>query len=184
MTSPATANAAVLLAAAAALALGGCSRMSMNQQQKYLPQAPAALFARGMEQQDPPEGTVAQSTLAREAVEAAPPPVTPALVERGREQHDIYCRPCHGPSGAGNGVIVARGFPAPPAYWDASVRNFTARQIYDAITNGYGVMYPQGERVTPADRWAIVAYVRATQIAQLPPYPSSVSAPQVPRGAP
>ncbi|MBE7219852.1 MAG: cytochrome c [Caulobacteraceae bacterium] len=158
--------------------------MSMNRQPKYLPQAPASTLPLGMEQQPPPAGTVSQRALALEAAEATPPPVTPALVERGRERHDIFCRPCHGPTGAGNGTIVARGFPRPLPYWDPSVRDFSAQRIYDAISNGYGVMYPQAERIPPADRWAIVAYVRALEVAQLPPTPSDTSSRQTPRPAP
>jgi mono/diheme cytochrome c family protein len=179
-----SARAAALGLSAAAAALGGCERMSMNRQPKLTAQAPAPLFPRGTEQQAPPEGAVSQDAPRLDAEAATPPPVTAALVERGRERHDIDCRPCHGPAGAGNGTVVARGFPRPPAYWDPAVRGFSAAQLYDAITHGYGVMYPQAERVEPRDRWAIVAYIRATQIAALPPTPSSASAPQAPAPAP
>ena len=83
----------------------------------------------------------------------------------GHERHDIFCKPCHGVSGAGDGTIVARGFPPPPPYWDLKVAAATPAHLFDVITHGYGVMYPYAERIPPADRWAIVAYVRALEVA-------------------
>ena len=93
----------------------------------------------------------------------SPPPVTMALLERGRQRFDIYCSPCHGRTGEGNGMIVQRGFPQPPTYFSERLRNASNQHFYDVITHGYGVMYPYSDRVTPADRWAIVAYIRALQ---------------------
>ena len=95
--------------------------------------------------------------------EPSPPPVTMALLERGRQRFNIYCSPCHGRTGEGNGMIVQRGFPHPPSYFIARLRNAPNQHFYDVITHGYGVMYPYADRVTPADRWAIVAYIRALQ---------------------
>jgi mono/diheme cytochrome c family protein len=91
------------------------------------------------------------------------PPVTMALLERGRERFDIYCAPCHGRFGDGNGMIVQRGFPRPPSYYSDALRNAPSQHFYDVITHGYGVMFPYGDRVEPADRWAIIAYIRALQ---------------------
>ena len=150
--------------ALAAVALAGCD-LTMTKQPKYGPQAAAALFADGTSAQAPPNGTVAQDTQASDQAASTPPPVTLALVERGRERHDIFCKPCHGVSGAGDGTIVARGFPPPPPYWDLKVAAATPAQLFDVITHGYGVMYPYSERIPPADRWAIVAYVRALEVA-------------------
>jgi mono/diheme cytochrome c family protein len=93
----------------------------------------------------------------------SPPPVTMALLQRGQQRFDIYCSPCHGRDGDGNGVIVQRGFPHPPSYYGDQLRNAPNQLFYDVITNGYGVMYPYADRVEPADRWAIVAYIRALQ---------------------
>ena len=92
-----------------------------------------------------------------------PPPVSMALLERGRERFDIYCSPCHGRVGDGNGMIVQRGFPHPPSYYSDTLRNAPNQLFYDVITHGYGVMYSYADRVEPADRWAIVAYIRALQ---------------------
>ncbi len=105
----------------------------------------------------------------------SPPPVTTALLERGQQRFDIYCSPCHGRVGDGNGMIVQRGFPHPPSYDSEVLRKAPNQLFFDVITHGYGVMYPYGDRVEPADRWAIVAYIRALQastsatVADVPP---------------
>ena len=146
------------------MGLAACD-LTMTKQPKYGPQAAAPLFADGTSAQAPPEGTVSQDGQALVQAAAAPPPVTLALVERGHERHDIFCKPCHGVSGAGDGTIVARGFPRPAPYWDARVSGAPPAHLFDVITHGYGVMYPYAERIPPADRWAIVAYVRALEVA-------------------
>jgi mono/diheme cytochrome c family protein len=97
---------------------------------------------------------------------APPPPVTLALLERGQQRHRIYCAPCHGELGDGNGMIVERGFPPPPSYHIARLRAAPVQHFYDVMTNGQGVMYSFAYRVQPADRWAIAAYIRALQHSQ------------------
>ncbi|HTL58941.1 MAG TPA: cytochrome c [Candidatus Limnocylindrales bacterium] len=89
--------------------------------------------------------------------------VTREVLERGRERFDIYCSPCHGRTGAGNGMIVQRGFPAPPSYHIDRLRQAPVGHFFDVITQGYGVMYSYAGRVEPADRWAIAAYIRVLQ---------------------
>jgi mono/diheme cytochrome c family protein len=86
-----------------------------------------------------------------------------ALLERGQQRFDINCSPCHGRTGEGDGMIVQRGFPHPPSYFSEKLRNAQNQHFYNVITKGYGVMYPYADRVEPADRWAIVAYIRALQ---------------------
>jgi mono/diheme cytochrome c family protein len=93
----------------------------------------------------------------------SPPPVTMALLERGQQRFDINCSPCHGRTGEGDGMIVQRGFPRPPSYFSEKLRDAPNQHFYDVITHGYGVMYPYADRVEPADRWAITAYIRALQ---------------------
>ena len=93
----------------------------------------------------------------------SPPPVTTALLERGQQRFDINCSPCHGRLGDGDGIIVQRGFPHPPSYYSEALRNAPNQHFYDVITHGYGVMYSYADRVEPADRWAITAYIRALQ---------------------
>jgi mono/diheme cytochrome c family protein len=104
-------------------------------------------------------------TVARDDAmgEPSPPPVTMALLERGRQRFNIYCSPCHARTGEGNGMIVQRGFPHPPSYFEERLRNAPNQHFYDVITHGYGLMYSYADRVAPADRWAIVAYIRALQ---------------------
>jgi mono/diheme cytochrome c family protein len=91
------------------------------------------------------------------------PPVTMALLQRGQQRFNINCSPCHGRTGEGNGMIVQRGFPHPPSYFSDKLLNAPNEHFYDVITHGYGVMYPYADRVEPADRWAIIAYIRALQ---------------------
>jgi|GEM_PF-180833 len=98
-----------------------------------------------------------------------PLPITPTLLARGRQRFDIYCAPCHSRVGDGNGMIAERGFPHPPSYHTAALRNASDSHFYQVITNGYGVMYPYADRISPHDRWAIVAYIRALQLSQHAP---------------
>ena len=118
----------------------------------------------------PPEGTVP-----RDIERVPPPPVTMALLERGQQRFDIYCSPCHARTGDGHGMIVQRGFPTPPSYYIERLRDAPIEHFFDVITHGYGVMYSYADRVSPEDRWAIIAYIRAlqasvtTELAEIPP---------------
>jgi len=109
----------------------------------------------------PPAGTVMQNEA-----QAAAPPVTLALLQRGRTEFDVYCSACHGTTGTGNGMIVQRGFPAPPSFDQDRLRAAPPQHIYDVATNGYGVMFAFGGRLAPSDRWAIAAYVKALQVSR------------------
>lgn len=116
-----------------------------------------------------------QHIIARDEKPVAVPPVTMALLERGQQRFDIYCAPCHSKIGDGRGMIVQRGFPQPPSYYLARLRDAPNQHFYDVITHGYGAMYSYADRVGAEDRWAIVAYIRAlqasasAQIADVPP---------------
>jgi mono/diheme cytochrome c family protein len=111
---------------------------------------------------------VAREEQARDQALAHPPPVSMALMERGQQRYEIYCAPCHGLTGAGDGIIVSRGFPRPHNFDDPGQMGLDARHIVDVIGKGYGRMYSFSNRVDPADRWAIVAYIRALQLAGAP----------------
>ena len=114
----------------------------------------------------PPDGTVAVDDIAGNDAAIHAPTVTAALIARGRERFGIFCSPCHGFDGYGDGIIVARGFPHPPSFHSAQLRAAPAQLFFDTITSAYGAMYSYGDRVPPSDRWAIVAYIRALQLSQ------------------
>ncbi len=155
-----------LAGAMTALLLGACADQSMREQKRYVTLSPADLWPDGSSARPIPAGTVAQTGPQWQAASVTPPAITEALMQRGHERYDIYCSPCHGLDGKGDGMIVERGFPKPPSYHTDRLRAAPARHFFDVITKGYGVMYPYAARVTPEDRWAIVAYVRALQMSQ------------------
>src|ERR1044072_733757 len=97
-----------------------------------------------------------------------PVPVDEELVNRGQNRFNIYCIVCHGPTGNGDGMIVRRGFPQPPTYHDDRLRNAPVGHFFDVMTNGWGKMNSYAAQISPADRWAIAAYIRTLQIAQDP----------------
>ena len=107
-------------------------------------------------------GRNADGTLA----EGFPFPVTLDVLQRGQERYNIFCSPCHGYVGNGEGMIVQRGFTSPPSFHTDSLREAPVGHIFGVITNGFGQMYSYAYRVNPADRWAIVAYIRALQFSQ------------------
>ena len=149
----------------AAVALTGCD-LSMTRQAKHEAQSAPTWWPSGPDAAPAPEGTVSQSAPAEAVALAQPPHVTPALLQRGRERYTIFCAPCHGGAGEGNGIIVQRGFPRPPSLGEPRLMALPAAHTVDVITHGHGVMYSFGERVEAPDRWAIAAYVKALQRAQ------------------
>ena len=155
-----------VLVLAIVLAVAGCDDQSMRQQNRFDTYAPAKLWPNGSEAQPLPAGVVAQGDLARAKDVKDPPPVTDSLMRTGRKNFEIFCSPCHGLAGDGDGMIVQRGFPAPPSYYTDRLRAAPAQHFFDVITNGYGVMYSYAARVPPHDRWAIVAYIRALQVSR------------------
>lgn len=157
------------LAAISVLAVAGCDNMA-NQAKLNPYELPY-----GSQIQwpvTPPPHTIARDAPLRPP---GPAPLTVALIERGKQRFDIYCAPCHGRYGDGNGMIVRRGFPHPPSYYSDALRNAPNQLFFDVITHGYGAMFSYADRVDPPDRWAIVAYIRALQasanatIADVPP---------------
>ena len=142
--------------------------LTMSDQQKYHEYERASLFRNGQVLQTMPSGTVARDAAAG-AVFTQKPPMSLGLVERGRERFDIFCAPCHGPGGDGDGMIVQRGMPQPPSYHDPRLVGAPDAHFVDVITNGYGAMYSYADRVPPADRWAITAYIRALQLGAAAP---------------
>ena len=148
-----------------ALLLAGCD-LSMTEQPKYTPESPSKFWANGTSARPIPANTVAQGDLAREAAAKNPPEVTLALLSRGQQRFDMFCTPCHGLSGYGDGMIVQRGFPHPPSLHTQRLRAADVRYFYNVQTKGFGVMYSYRDRVSEDDRWAIAAYIRALQLSQ------------------
>jgi mono/diheme cytochrome c family protein len=111
-------------------------------------------------------GPVPMDTVEFQRPPVKVPALSLALLERGQERYRIYCVPCHSELGDGDGMIVQRGFPAPPSFHIERLRSTPPQHIYDVITRGYGIMYSFADRVQPADRWAIAAYIYALQRSQ------------------
>lgn len=153
----------ILFVSLSLLSLAACGQ-NMREQPRYETLGEASAFENDSSARMPPEGTVSQSMAAY--ADTGRPDVDEALLAHGRERFDIYCAPCHGLGGYGDGMIVQRGFPTPPSFHEARLREAPADHFYDVITNGYGVMYSYASRVPPQDRWAIVAYIRALQLSQ------------------
>ena len=165
-------------AAGLLLLCAGC-RQDMHVQPRYNPFDPTDFFEDGQSARMPVAGTFPRGDLTTgpeellytgkvngALAEAFPFPVRREVLDRGRERFDIYCTPCHGLSGDGDGMIVQRGFRRPPSLHIDRLRAAPAGHFFDVITNGFGVMYPYDYRVAPRDRWAIVAYIRALQLSR------------------
>jgi len=145
------------------LALLSACDLSMKEQRRSDDQESATLWRGGPARQAMPAGTIASDQLARDAALRQAPALTPALLERGEQQYTIFCSVCHGARGNGDGPVVKRGFPPPPSYHDPRLVAAPASYVVDVITHGHGIMYSYADRVEPADRWAIAAYVKALQ---------------------
>lgn len=114
-----------------------------------------------------PPGTAPRGSLsARAAILPPGPPMTRELLERGRLLYDALCAPCHGLAGNGDGVVVQRGFPAPPSLHTSQQQSLTRARIVEVTSDGTGRMYAMDEQTLPQDRWAIASYVKALQLSQ------------------
>ena len=182
--------------ALAAVALAGCRGMTseappihpnlnMDYVQRFEAQEANTFFADGAAMRTPVPGTVSRGNLRTASnapfyygrtgdgayVPEIPIEVTPSLVERGQERYDIYCTPCHGLAGDGRGIVavgnggLGYGFQVPSYHTDA-LRARPDGYLYDVIQNGVNTMPSYGHEMAPADRWAVVAYVRALQRSQ------------------
>ena len=153
-----------LLLGMLAVLLLGCD--GMDQQPRYDSYEKSGLFPDGKSMQAPPEGTIAQDDPALLAALKQRPPMSMALLERGQTRFGIYCAVCHDAAGYGHGTVPDRGFPQPPSFHIQRLRQAPPDYIVQVITQGHGVMYSYADRVAPADRWAIAAYIRALQQSQ------------------
>ncbi|HTS28135.1 MAG TPA: cytochrome c [Bryobacteraceae bacterium] len=156
--------------------LAAC-RQDMHDQPKYKPLAASQFFADGRSARPAPAFTIARDQLADTDemhtgaaggafLASIPVPVDAALLSRGRQRFDIYCSPCHGRIGNGDGMIARRGFKAPADLNSVRVRRAPPGYIFQVIRNGYGAMGDYRDQVSAADAWAIVAYIRALELSR------------------
>ncbi len=164
---------------ALAVMSAGC-RQDMHDQPKYTALRASDFFADGRSARPVVEGTIAQGQLHEDTLlysgrvggELAtmfPFPVDAAVMQRGRERYDIFCSPCHGLTGAGDGMIVQRGYRRPPSFHEDRLRQAPPGHLFDVITNGFGAMPDYAAQIPVRDRWAISAYMRALQLSQYAP---------------
>jgi mono/diheme cytochrome c family protein len=148
----------------------------MYDQAKYQTYSESKFFKDGTSFRPLVAGTIARGELRADSLryagktadgkwtEELPAPITENTLRRGQERYNIYCSPCHGSTGDGQGMIVRRGLSPPPSFHIDRLRQAPVGHYFDVITNGYGAMYPYGYRVQVDDRWAIIAYIRALQL--------------------
>lgn len=178
-------RAACRLSPIAFFLLAACQQR-MADQPRYEPLQKSDFFGDGRSARPAVEGAVARGRLQADEhlhtgrvggnpAEEFPFPLTREILARGRERFDIFCSPCHDRTGYGRGMIVRRGYRAPPSYHIDRLRQAPAGHFFIVMTYGFGAMPDYARQVAPEDRWAIAAYIRALQlsqhapIAQLPP---------------
>jgi Cytochrome C oxidase, cbb3-type, subunit III len=153
---------------------GGC-RQDMHDQPKYQPLERSTFFLDQQASRMPVPGTVARGQLNDDPLLYTgkidgsdamffPFGIDEAVMARGQERFDIYCSPCHGRTGLGDGMVVRRGYRRPPSFADERLRQAPIGHFFDVMTNGFGAMPDYAASLAPADRWAIIAYVRALQL--------------------
>ena len=156
--------------------LAGC-RQDMHNQPKFIPLRETEFFADGRSERPLVPGTVPRGELREntpyytgmigdQLLDTFPGPVTGELLKRGQERYNIFCAPCHSVLGDGNGMVARRGYLRPPSFHDERLRNAPLGHFYRVMTYGSGAMPDYAQQIPPADRWAIVAYIRALQLSQ------------------
>lgn len=169
-------SAHVVVMAATCVALAGC-RQDMHDAPSYDPLQATTFFANGAASRTLVPNTVARGHLRADELlytgkingqvaNEFPMPVTKQVLDRGEERFNVYCAPCHGRTGEGNGMVVQRGFRQPPSYHDERLRNVPVGYFFDVMTNGFGAMQDYSAQVTVPDRWAIAAYIRVLQLSR------------------
>lgn len=164
----------------------------MHDQPKYEAYEQSSFFKDGQAARQPVENTVARGQLRADKVfytgktegaaaassgvgsgaefagfaTSIPFPVTREVLDRGEERYNIYCAVCHDRAGYGDGMVVKRGFKRPPSFHEERLRQAPVGYFYDVMTNGFGAMQDYAAQVSPRDRWAIAAYLRALQLSQ------------------
>jgi mono/diheme cytochrome c family protein len=173
----------------------------MHDQPKYIPLRESTFFGDARSARPLVQGTVARGQLREDTLlytgkvngtdsNVFPFPIDANVMARGQERFNIYCSPCHGRTGVGDGMVVRRGYRRPPSYHDQRLRDAPVGHFFDVMTNGFGAMPDYAAQVAVRDRWAIAAYIRALQlsehsvVADVPPSdrPSLDRAPATRRG--
>src|SRR5688572_9242071 len=166
-----------LLALVAATSLVAGCRQDMHDAPRYEAFEASATFADNRASRVAPAGTVARGWLRDdealytgkvngETVDQYPFAIDATMLSRGQQRYNIYCTPCHGKLGDGNGMVVQRGLRQAASYHQDRLRQEKAGYFYDVVTNGFGAMQGYAEQIPVRDRWLIVAYVRALQLSQ------------------
>jgi hypothetical protein len=149
----------------------------MHDQPKYEPLEASDFYADGRASRPTVDGTVARGQLKLDEalysgktegrlLEVFPFPITQQVLVRGHERFDVYCSPCHGRLGTGDGMIVRRGLRAPPSFHLQRLRNAPPGYFFEVMTNGFGAMADYRAQISVEDRWALTAYIRALQLSQ------------------
>src|SRR5271170_4742096 len=163
-------------AMAATLVLAGC-RQDMQDQPKFFPQRGTDFYADGRSVRPQVENTVARNQLHEDGYfytglvngkegDGMPFPATMEVLQRGQERYNVYCTPCHSRVGNGIGMIVQRGYSKAGSFHSARLETAPLGHFFHVISNGYGSMPDYSAQIVPADRWAIVAYIKALQLSQ------------------
>ncbi len=158
------------------LATTAC-RNDMHDQPRYKPLAASDFFSDHRAARPQVEGTVARGHLrideARytgkvggEDIDQFPFPIAKADIERGQTRFNVYCTPCHGRLGDGNGMVVLRGYRQAASYYTDKLVKAPVGHYFDVITNGFGAMPSYASRIEPDDRWRVIAYIRALQLSE------------------
>jgi mono/diheme cytochrome c family protein len=170
--------AAALLSGLCGMGLAGCGyslRQDMANQPRENPLSPSQFFADGRSARPIAENTVMRGALESDRLtvpkdsNAFPLPLSNELLQRGQERYSIFCQPCHGIQGDGQGMVAMRGMKHPPSYHQERLRAEPNGYLYDVVSNGFGAMYGYSSQIPPLDRWAIIAYVRALQLSRNAP---------------
>ena len=167
---------AALGALGVTMILAGC-RQDMQDQPKFFPQRGTTLYADGRSVRPQVANTVARNQLHQDSYfytgmvdgkegDGLPFPVSAKVLARGQERYNVYCTPCHSRVGNGQGMIVQRGYAKAGDFHTTRLEQAPLGHFFHVITNGYGAMPDYSAQVVPADRWAIVAYIRALQLSQ------------------
>jgi mono/diheme cytochrome c family protein len=178
----------------AVLCLAGC-RQDMHDQPRFKPLAKSDFYSDLRSARPPVEGTVARGQLHEDTYfysgkvgnlfgDYMPFPVNQAVLARGQQRFNIYCAPCHSRVGDGKGMVVQRGYRAPPSYHTDRLRKAPLGYFFSVMTNGFGAMPDYAQQIQAQDRWAVVSYIRALQLSQASTAADASPGQQVPSPVP